>query len=523
MRLNDPPRFGRMAPMKRSIFSLLCLSLLCVSLLFGAVAHGQEAPELVIDLRAAPDLDAESLRSALADDLGLPVALGAENAQVVVEATETTIVVRVSRGARPPMLRAIDGTGDRSQRTLRAALLVSNLVRDESSELLALLAPPPRPPVVVLAPAPESPEPSEPEVQPEPPLALAPIAIDFVPGVGVSSAFLGHEERVVAFGALGAWSGMLTGVSISSLVDIVERDARGWQLGGITAAAGRSTGVQLGGVVALSTGPLEGVQLGGAVGFAERVSGAQLDGLLALSAGPVTGVQLAGLSAIAAGRVEGAQLSVVNIATAGMSGAQLGVVNVAGAASEGVQLGVVNVVAGRVSGVQIGLVNVSDDADASIGLVNVHPHGRFQVRAGADTTGLFGVSIVHGARVTHSILSASIDPLGARLTGAIGFGLGVRLQPADIVHVDIDGLVHLLLDEGSFNGSNAGYVIEPRVVVGVSIVPEVFGVVAGLSYQWRMGQTDPGITGPALVTDFGDSGDTHVHGWPALLLGIELL
>ncbi len=98
----------------------------------------------------------------------------------------------------------------------------------------------------------------------------------------------------------------------------------------------------------------------------------------------------------------------------------------------------------------------------------------------------------------------------------------MRIEPSDVLHLDIDALVHVLLDRGSFNGSDTSLLLEPRVVLGVSIVPGVFGVYAGASYQWRIGHTDPLVEGPVLVTDYGDVGTAHVFGWPALLAGIEL-
>jgi hypothetical protein len=264
----------------------------------------------------------------------------------------------------------------------------------------------------------------------------------------------------------------------------------------------------------------------------------QIAGIAAIANGRVTGAQLASTAAIATDHVEGAQLSLVNVAASGVRGAQLGLVNsVAGltegaqvglintvaGATEGLQLGLINVAAGRVSGVQVGLINVSGHTDASFGLVNAHADGRINVRAGADTTGLFGVSLVHGSRFTHSIFSLAVDPLGKALTGAFGLGLGGRIGLSELLHIDIDALAHVLVDDGTLNDQSVSFLVEPRVTVTIAIVPGIVGIYLGASYQWLFGPTIPGISGPLFsTTTYGDPGTATIHGWPALSGGVEL-
>ncbi|MBZ0117103.1 MAG: hypothetical protein K8H88_08920, partial [Sandaracinaceae bacterium] len=345
---------------------------------------------------------------------------------------------------------------------------------------------------------------------------LAPFAGDLLPGIGVSSAMQGRDERMVSIGALGAWSGRLTGVGVSGVADVIEADLQGVQIGGVVAYASGAAGAQLGGVIAFASN-IAGAQIGGVVSLAHGPArGLQIGGVVAYAGEDLAGVQLAGVLAFAGRRAEGGQVAVVNLAMSGLTGVQVGAVNASGGETAGAQIGVVNFAGGGVSGAQIGVVNVAEDADAQLGLVNIATRGRAAVRAGADTTGIFGASFVYGSRYTHTIVSAAVNPLSVRLAGAFGLGLGVRLTPEEPVHVDIDVVAHVLLDEVAVNGRDPAWLFSPRVVVSAPVVG-VFGVYGSVGYTWAM-HRDPPILGPALVTDFS----ADVHGWPVLEAGIQL-
>jgi len=514
------------------------------ALLFAAApALAQEPasqPVVTLQVRAPETVDAAALAEALASDLGVRVELVRPDAEgearVIVDVTpEGTVVLRVRRDGLPPTERETEPGPDRRQTTVTISLLASNLVRDESEEVLGLLEPPPEPPIVVVSPEDAPPPPAQPEAEPpateapppppppepppveEEPFPFMPFAVDFVPFVGFSSA--GPQRRVLSLGVVGALSGSVDGFSGSSVLDLTLRDVRGAQLAGVLSVARRVNGVQGSGVVSIAHGGLRGVQMG-TLNIASSTRGAQL-GIVDIG-GDVGGVQ-AGVLTVA-GPVRGAQLGVLNVAAGPVYGAQLGVLNVA-AETHGAQLGIANVVGGRANGVQIGLFNYAEEADVQIGLVSIQARGRTNLRAEIDTTGLVGVSLVHGG-VTHTILSARVYPFSERPVFALGLGFGVRAQLADIVHLDIETTTHALIDE-DVTQHGAGLLAELRAQVGVDFVDGVAGYL-GVGYRVQVVHSpDAPLDDPLLSHFYGgasaaDYPDFTARGWPFLVAGVEL-
>ncbi len=548
----------------RASHALVFASLLAALSLGAMPAAADEPAPVTVAVRAPDAVDPEALRRSLARDLGVRVEVVRPDAdaRVIVEMTPDGLVrLRVRRDGQAPLTRETEAAGDRAETTVTVSLLVSNLVRDESAELLATLritapettadaeAPPlmvpvpaQTPPDVIVVPAPEAesapaptePSPTEPsptEPSPtEPTLADVPVALDFAPMVGFSSGFAGGDRRVFSLGVLGALEGELDGLGMSGLVDVSLGDTNGVQLAGLASIGGQLSGAQLAGLVSVAGGDANGAQLSGVTSVAGRLGGVQLSGLVSVAARDAGGAQLSGLVSATPGRLSGLQLSgvasvagavdglqvsgVASVSAGSMSGAQLGLVNVAGAV-EGAQLGLVNV-AGRVRGVQIGLFNVAEKADAAIGLFSLQTHGRTHLRVGGDTNGLLGVSLVHGG-VTHSILSAAVMPFDGRPTFALGVGLGARAQLADIVHLDVEGLVHALLDD-RVSQYGPGLMTELRVLAGVTLLDGV-AVYAGLAYRIQITRAaTPELGAPLLAHDLG----VGVRGFPALVAGVEL-
>jgi len=186
---------------------------------------------------------------------------------------------------------------------------------------------------------------------------------------------------------------------------------------------------------------------------------------------------------------------------------------------------VANVAGGRVRGVQIGLFNYADEADAQIGLVSIQGRGRTNLRAEIDTTGLVGVSLVHGG-ITHTIVSARVYPFSERPAFALGLGLGVRAQLADIVHLDIEATTHALID-GDVRQFGPGLLAEVRAQVGVDFTDGVAGYL-GIGYRVQVVHSptapldDPLLShwyGAARPTDYPNAA---ARGWPFLVGGVEL-
>lgn len=539
-------------------------TLVALGILVGALSGGDraqaQAPER-LTVHVDPGLvDPEALQRALARDLGIEVSIatdaapGAATLRVALSA-DGAVRLELAREGRAPLTRELDAPAELEERTVVVALIAANLVRDESVEILAMLR-------VERAPGDAVEEaPIDHPAGDEEELAEVPAAIDLAPGAGMSTGFLGRDRRYFSLGLAGAWMGELRGLALSGALDLVLGEASGVQIAGALAFAERVAGLQLGGGVALGLGRAHGVQIGavtisggelhglqvsavsvvggplagaqvGAVGVVGGGSEGLQVGAVTISGGALRGAQVAAVN-VAGGSVEGVQLGAVNVAGGAASGVQIGAVNVSGGGTaglqlgavnvvsgdaEGVQLGAVNVAAGRVRGVQIGVVNVAEDADAGIGLVGIYPRGRSQLRAGGDTTGLLSASFVHGSRITHSIVALSTQPFQARPAFLAGLGFGARATFEEGLHLDVDALAHVVLDDRAGN-DGPSMLAELRVLFGARVL-DVFGLYAGLSYQLhvRRSPVEGGLGGPLLETAFSPD----VHGWPAILGGIEL-
>ena len=512
-----------------------------------------------------PDaVDPDALQAALEDDLGVRVEIvrpdDAGAARVIVELTgDDRVRLRVRREGAPPLTRETAPDATRAGTTITVSLLLANLVRDESADLLSMLEPPPaepEPPIVVVVPVevpPEEPEVEpEPVVEPTPEIAPAPrpwifAGIDFVPGLGVSTAFLGGERRTLSVGVIGGWTGGIDGVGVSSVLDLSLGTVRGVQAAGVYGHAHEVRGLQVAGVAAGSESRIGGVQAAGVVSVGGRVDGAQFAGVLALSTEDVHGVQLSGVTSltgavhgiqaasvlnVAARGVYGAQLGMINVSADRVRGAQLGLANISGPTSgaqtglvnvatevDGAQLGLVNV-AGRVRGVQLGLFNIAERSDAAIGLFSLNTQGAHHLRTEASSAGFLSASYVNRGAVTYSLLTVSVNPfLGP--VGGIGLGFGVRAQPLDVFHLDVEVVAHALfhdrLDRDAVDG-----LFEARVLGGIHIF-DGFTLLLGVGFQTMLTSDPdpPDIATMPIVFDETVNRGSRVRGWPSLHAGLE--
>lgn len=496
------------------------------------------ADEAVTLAVRADSVDPEVLRRALERDLGVRVELVRDDgARVTVDMMNDGVVRLRVRRDDEELERQTTASDDPTRNAAAVSLIISNLVRDESGEILAMLrietpdaepAPTEEPP----AEEPVEPEAEEPEAlaeqltpppAPEPPPAppeprRIPFGLDFAPGVGFSSVFGGDARRRFSLGVVGALHGGLDGFGGSSVLDL--------GIGGVN-------GVQLAGVGAIATGPVRGVQGSGVLSVAGGVAGVQL-GTVAISAGDIDGIQGsvvgiggevsgAQLSVIGInGGVQGFQASVVGVAAGDVRGAQAGVVNVADNVY-GVQLGVINVAGGRVHGAQLGIINISEDADAAIGLVNVHARGRTQLRFTVDTNGLIDANLLHGGRYTHMIVRAGAIPFLSEPKAALGLGFGARAPISDDFHLDFELLASVLLDDDIASGS-PDMLYEARVLAGIQLIDEL-ALSVGVAYRLhttRDAADRVEMGAPVLEHVLADNGDFLVRGWPSIIAGVEI-
>jgi|JI10StandDraft_1071094.scaffolds.fasta_scaffold08850_8 hypothetical protein len=427
----------------------------------GDAPHAAPAPAaapLALAVRGAPP---RPIADAIADELGVPVAIATGEAcaapcvSIAVAADRTAIIaVTLPDGAQA---RTIGLPADPEDAAEIIALVVGNLARDQAAALLATLAPTeddegaeddedvesaedtedaedaentataeddesPLAPTAPLAPQVADPEATSPDAP------RTTFAIGLIPPLAFEST---RAHRGVAIDLVIGARHRLHAFAVAGVAGIVRDDVTGTQLGGALAYAGQLTGTQVGGAVAIAgltrgtqvggalaiAGPLRGAQLGGAAALARRVDGVQVGGALAVSRGDARGLQVGGAIALAGGAVD----------------TQIGGAVAVARRVRGLQLaGVVNV-ADRVDGVQVGVVNIARGGDGvSIGLVNLVAGGRTDVEGTIDTDRLGAVILRHGSRRWHNAYGiagrAADDSLDRELGDdeplALGLGMG---------------------------------------------------------------------------------------------------
>ncbi|MEM1414294.1 MAG: hypothetical protein AAGH15_05320 [Myxococcota bacterium] len=540
---------------------------------------GTAAAQAPLRVYVAPDLavDRGAVRAMLEADLERPVTLvetaAAPGELLLVEAPgdELRVTYRSPEGHRIER-RLPDAPGDPVERTRTVALVAINLARDESLEILQLLARDAQaptaaaaPPPVVEVPATEAPSVGAPVARvPEPEVPVAATApapvpelrdsprqlwfgADFAPGVGFSTFYRGRDRRAVSLGFLGAWTGQLDGVAVSLGVDVVTGDARGLQaaaggayvqrdLEGFQTAAGAAIvrgdvrGAQVAAGLSLSTGDVEGLQIAAGAAWTHG----DLDGLQAAAGlgwveGDLEGVQLASLGMVR-GDLVGVQAGPVNIVRGGAMGAQLGIVNYAGGNVRGTQIGLINVAGGRVHGAQLGLLNIAEEADWGIGAVSLYRRARTQLRIGVDTDTNLRLELHHGSRYLRSILVAGLTPTnGGRLR--VGPGFGGRIPLGRVVELSL-GILGQALIPFAEDDPTPDLMVEGRG--GLSFrVTEDFAIFATFALQAQLSWRDVPLDGvgrlgaatpendPELA-EIRESGSPLASVSPLITVGVEL-
>ncbi|HEX6276661.1 MAG TPA: hypothetical protein VFZ53_26645 [Polyangiaceae bacterium] len=437
----------------------------------SGVAPASDALPVTIKLVSTP-IQAEAIRGAIENELRVPVRVddvpSDESLAVTVKWRRATVSYRSKQGEATT--RSLDLPGNAAQAVEVIALLAGNLARDEASELLARLAPPPAPEpepappdaqtATETPPPPESPAPVEAETKPEPAPKVAAKQAAAPPKGGLIRGnptalnltlwhpltLLEKTERRALGGELGlAYSrvGAIEGVGFTGGYLRVEQDVRGaigsfgltrvdgdiigFQWAGLfTEGHGKLRGAEIANFASLRWGNVEGAQAGGLFSLAKNVTGGQLSAGAAF-ADDILGGQIA-LVAVARD-VRGGQINLVGV-TRDLEGGQLVLVNVARDVDGG-QLGLVNVA--RQVDVQLGLVNVAERVDgAALGLASIAGNGYVQptVYTLLADTDSFNAGMKFVAGFTYSLLSAGMarDANGESHLRAEGGG-GLHWEP----------------------------------------------------------------------------------------------
>lgn len=405
-----------MAPLLRRILRAVLVSACLAS--SGAFAEGRPTGLPAVITVGSSGLDADAIETAVEHELHVPLAIDAsapERLEIAVTGRRANVTYYTP--AREPVTRSVDLPKDRERALETIAFLAGNLARDEASELLSQLSPPPADSTATPPPPPAPPaEPPSPAADAKPPVATkpapavkpapAPASVKVAPPLLTSQQFAAnltlfypatarpHSERWLlnaelglSYSRIGGLKGVgaalgylrvdqgVEGLAAALGWTRVDGELRGIEFGLIGAEGyGRLKGIQAGLLLSLRRGNVDGLQASALAVTATDVLGIEGAPLVA-TARDVQGVQ--GTAGVSVARdVRGVQLGLVAVER-DLLGTQASLVSVSRDIA-GLELGLVNV-GRRVRGLQVGLVNVAESIDGgAIGLVNVAGNGRFQ-------------------------------------------------------------------------------------------------------------------------------------------------
>lgn len=409
---------------------------------------GQPAYSLEVD-SDDPSLSFDPLAAQLAGDLNAPIApAGPVRGQVAFtvhyRVAKRELTVRADHGAGRVLERTVTATGNEGDVLREAALLASNLARDEARELLDALAPPPVPPAA-------KPAPATPAIVDVPPMYDATFALAYPAATNFGRPEVGsHLDLSLIYGRVGH----VDGVQVGSIVAFASRGVKGVQVtSAIGAVKGDLSGVEVSGLSNVVHGDVAGVQVAGGASIASgSAGGVQVSGGFNLAHKALKGVQVAG----------GANVARV------MDGVQVaGGANVARDV-DGLQLGIVNV-AKNVKGLQLGLINIADEVDGQqLGLLSiarnrVHPiawgSNLAYTNAGFKFRGRWVYTV---AAMTFGTFETGFEHVG--VTG--GLGTRIPIVPKLTAEAEVD-LTSINLSK---DGNDNNLWLTPKLQVGYSVL-----------------------------------------------------
>lgn len=353
------------------------------------------------------------------------------------------------------------------------------------------------------------------------------IAFNFsvVPGLSTQGVAGDNVVNSVALGLVGTRSGRLDGVAAALGGTWVDRGVNGVQLSiAGNYAGGDVDGAQLATGLNLAGAGLSGLQSSVGLNLVRGAfSGAQLSTGVNLAGGGVRGLQAAVGLNVAASHMVGLQTA-TGVSYAGrIEGAQVSLVNVGGDV-DGAQVGLVNV-AGRARGLQLGLVNVAAHSEgAPIGLLSFVGNGQFHVQAWASDVAVTNVAVKLGGKYVYSLFTLGFQPGrdGTPRRFSTGFGIGGHI-PGERFFIDLDAVGSSLHSERLFSHSE-DLLTQLRVVGGWQVAPR-FAIIAGVTGNTliaREGARWDDLGTGSRVEWERLSGDTRVRVWPGVLLGIQI-
>lgn len=409
------------------------------------------------------EVDAGAVRDAVAADLDVPVAEASGRQPAL-----GLVTVTLERNAARLVYRRTDGVSTERTLTLPPepaarvellAFMVTNLVRDQTSEALAQMSRRSAAPAATArrdAPAPAT----GPDEFPVSGGLAPPLLIDRLRG----------EHHVVGAGlylVMGVQDGSQV-VSISGAADYQRRFATGVQIAGAAAITSRLDGLQIAGATSIA-GAAHGVQIAGATSLASSIDGIQI-------AGAVSGAE----------DVHGLQIAPLNLAR-------------------------------HLHGVQFGVFNVSDGDDDAvpIGLFNYARHGRTELEGSIDSSEMSTLLFRHGPPHVQNVWG--VGQLLDHDRRFIGVGLGAH-HALDGVGLDLDAMLWNELAWGSHDFALLNQ-LRATIAVPVGPIDLIGGAIANVYVDDGHGFfADLHPHGDRVYR----SGTTMVALWPSGFVGLRL-
>lgn len=225
---------------------------------------------------------------------------------------------------------------------------------------------------------------------------------------------------------LGGINGGINGVEIGSLFNINKGNVEGAQIGGLfNFTTGQSQGGIIAGIANINGGNTKGALIAGVANACNSdVECAQIAGCVNL-----------------ARNIDGAQISVINIATESVSGAQVGVINHTktmdlkpsvqvgvintAKAINGTQVGVINS-SKKIKGSQIGVINACDSISNGIpiGVISFVRHGYFAFEIGTSELLNGTISYKMGTEHFYNIFKVGMGSFDGKTNFVTGYGIG---------------------------------------------------------------------------------------------------
>jgi len=264
--------------------------------------------------------------------------------------------------------------------------------------------------------------------------------LTFVSPVGTNGLDCYKTTNHVSINVLAGVSRGLKGFEVGTFANVILKDVEGVQFAGFTnVVLGNVNGAQFSSYFNYCGKDLKGASFAGLgnVGLGE-LHGGQFTAGVNVNRKGGKGVQVAAYTNVILGDFQGAQISAgTNVALGKLEGAQIGIVNVAK----------------KVKGVQVGFVNIADSVDgASIGFLNFIKKGKHQIEVSGDELFYANLSYKTGTDAFYNIFTTGFKP-GSNLWH-FGYGAGTSFKLNSKLKADISATAHHVNTGGFYFGTS---------------------------------------------------------------------